>query len=302
MDPPASERLDHYLVRLGFASSRRAARAIVERGNVRINGRRCAKSAIVAPSDTVEVAELPAAIPITPNPDLELEVLYSDAAMLVVAKPGGVACHPLRAGDSGTVMNAVVARFPECAALGDKPLEGGLVHRLDNGTSGALIVARTTDALAALRAAIKSGAVVRRYQALVAGRLDRPLDLDRRIAHHPKNPRKMTIGDPESLDRRHIGRAASTHAEPLRRVGAGWTLLAVTPRTGSRHQIRVHLADGGFPIVGDTLYGGPEAPELAPGRFWLHLVALALDSPVTGPIKVTAPLPADLAKLIGARD
>jgi 23S rRNA pseudouridine1911/1915/1917 synthase len=176
------------------------------------------------------------------------------------------------------------------------------VHRLDNGTSGALIVARTTDALAALRAAIKSGAVVRRYQALVAGRLDRPLDLDRRIAHHPKNPRKMTIGDPESLDRRHIGRAASTHAEPIRRVGAGWTLLAVTPRTGSRHQIRVHLADGGFPIVGDTLYGGPEAPELAPGRFWLHLVALALDSPVTGPIKVTAPLPADLAKLIGARD
>ncbi len=302
MDPPASERLDHYLVRLGFAPSRRAARAIVERGNVRINGRRCVKSAIVAPSDTVEVAELPAAIPITPNPDLKLEVLYSDAAMLVVAKPGGVACHPLRPGESETVMNAVVARFPECATLGDKPLEGGLVHRLDNGTSGALIVARTADALTALRAAIKSGAVVRRYQALVAGRLDHPLDLDRRIAHHPKNPRKMIIGDPESLDRRRLGRAAGTHAEPLRRVGAGWTLVAVTPRTGSRHQIRVHLADAGFPIVGDTLYGGPEAPELARGRFWLHLLTLALDSPAAGPIRVTAPLAADLTALIGARD
>lgn len=302
MDAPASERLDHYLVRLGFAPSRRAARAIVERGNVRINGRRCVKSAIVAPSDIVEVAELPAAIPITPNTSLGLEILYCDAAMLVVGKPGGLACHPIRAGESETVMNGVVARFPECATLGDKPLEGGLVHRLDNGTSGALIVARTAAAFAALRTAIKSGAVVRRYQALVAGLLDHPLELDRRIAHHPKNPRKMTIGDPESLDRRRIGRAAGTHAEPLRRVGEGRTLLAVTPRSGSRHQIRVHLADAGFPIVGDALYGGPEAPELAPGRFWLHLAALALDSPAAGPIKVTAPLPADLISMGGACD
>lgn len=302
MDSSASERLDHYLVRLGFAPSRRAARAIVERGNVRINGRRCVKSAIVAPSDIVEVAELPAAVPITPNPSLELDVLYCDAAMLVVGKPGGVPCHPIHAGESETVMNGIVARFPECAALGEKPVEGGLVHRLDNGTSGALIVARTAEAFTALRAAIRSGAVVRRYQALVAGRLDHPLDLDRRIAHHPKNPRKMTIGDPESLDRGRIGRAASTHAEPLRRIGAGWTLVTVTPRTGSRHQIRVHLAEAGFPIVGDTLYGGPEAPGLAPGRFWLHLLTLVLDSPAAGPIKVTAPLPADLTTLIGARD
>ena len=302
MEPPASERLDHYLVRLGFAPSRRAARAIVERGDVRINGRRCVKSAIVAPSDMVEVAELSAAIPIAPNPAFELVVLYCDAAMLVVGKPGGVACHPIRAGESETVMNGVVARFPECATLGDKPLEGGLVHRLDNGTSGALIVARTAAAFTALRAAIKSGAIERRYQALVAGQLDHPLDLDRRIAHHPKNPRKMTIGEPESLDRRRIGRAAGTHAEPLRRVGAGSTLLAVTPRTGSRHQIRVHLADAGFPIVGDTLYGGPAAPGLAPGRFWLHLGSIALDSPAAGPIKVTAPLPEDLNSLMNARD
>lgn len=302
MEPPASERLDHYLVRLGFAPSRRAARAIVERGDVRINGRRCVKSAIVAPSDMVEVAELSAAIPIAPNPAFELVVLYCDAAMLVVGKPGGVACHPIRAGESETVMNGVVARFPECATLGDKPLEGGLVHRLDNGTSGALIVARTAAAFTALRAAIKSGAIERRYQALVAGQLDHPLDLDRRIAHHPKNPRKMTIGEPESLDRRRIGRAAGTHAEPLRRVGAGSTLLAVTPRTGSRHQIRVHLTDAGFPIVGDTLYGGPAAPGLAPGRFWLHLGSIALDSPAAGPIKVTAPLPEDLNSLMNARD
>ncbi|HVA77175.1 MAG TPA: RluA family pseudouridine synthase [Candidatus Binataceae bacterium] len=300
MATPAAERLDHYLVRLGFAPSRRAARAIVERGNVRINGRRCTKSAIVAPSDIVEVAEAPPPAAIVPNPALEIEVLYADAALVVVNKPGGLACHPIRAGESDTVMNAVAARFPETAALGDKPFEGGLVHRLDNGTSGALIVARTAAAFTALRAAIRSGAIVRRYQALVAGRLERALELERRIAHHPKNPRKMTIGDPESLDRRRIGRAASTRAEPLRRVGATMTIVAVTPRTGSRHQIRVHLADAGFPIVGDHLYGGPETAALAPGRFWLHLGSLALDSPASGHIKVTAPLPADLTSLINA--
>ncbi|MGH7779690.1 MAG: RluA family pseudouridine synthase, partial [Candidatus Binataceae bacterium] len=270
----------------------------VERGSVRINGRRCVKGAIVAPSDTVEVYEEPVAAGVAPNPALEIEVLYSDAALIVVAKHGGIACHPIRAGESETVMNSVAARFPETATIGDKPLEGGLVHRLDNGTSGALIVARTAEAFVALRAAIRSGAIVRRYQALVAGRLDHTLDLDRRIAHHPKNPRKMTVGDPESLDRRRIGRAASTHVEPLRRVGTTMTLVTVTPGTGSRHQIRVHLAHAGFPIVGDQLYGGPEAPELAPGRFWLHLAMLALDSPASGHIKVTAPLPGDLARLI----
>ena len=294
----SGERLDHYLVRLGFAPSRRAARAMVERGGVRINGRRCVKSSIVAPSDSVEVAEAPAATGIAPNPAFEIEVLYSDPALLVVNKPGGRACHPIGAHELGTVMNGVAARFPETAALGDKPLEGGLVHRLDNGTSGALIIARTGDAFAVLRTAIRSGAIVRRYQALIAGRLDHPLELDRRIAHHPKNPRRMTIGDPESLDRGRIGRAASTQVEPLRRVGQSFTLVTVTPRTGSRHQIRVHLTDAGFPIVGDGLYGGPVAPALAPGRFWLHLAELELDSPAAGRIKVTAPLPADLAGIL----
>ncbi len=286
-------------MRLGLAPSRRAAREMIERGGVRINGRRCVKSASVAPDDTVEIAcaESPAEA-IVPDSSLELEVLYQDAALIVVNKPGGIACHPIRAGESATVMNAVAARFPETASAGDKPLEGGLVHRLDNGTSGALIVARRGDSLVALRAAIKSGAIVRRYHALVAGRLNSTLELDRRIAHHPKNPRKMVIGNPDSLDRRRVGRAAHTSVLPLRKIDATRTLIEVSPRSGSRHQIRVHLADAGFPIVGDVLYGGPAVPELAPGRFWLHLAELELDSPATGRIKVTAPLAEDLRGLI----
>jgi len=297
------ERLDHYLVRTGLAPSRRVAQELVERGMVRINGRRSKKSEIVGAEDRVEVAasERPDRrdrnSAIEPNASLALEVIHEDAAVIVVNKPGGVPCHPLQAGERDTVMNAVVARFPDTATAGEKPLEGGLVHRLDNGTSGALLIARNRGAFEKLRDAIRAGRIARRYEALVAGSLERKTQIDAPIAHHAKNARKMVAGDPSSANPKRAGRAATTLAEPIRRVGE-FTLLSVTPKTGSRHQIRVHLASLGHPIVGDTLYGGPAMPALAHGRFWLHLCDVAFDSPAVGHVKVTAPIPQDLKKLI----
>jgi len=297
------ERLDHYLVRTGLAPSRRVAQELVERGMVRINGRRSKKSEIVGAEDRVEVAasERPDRrdrnSAIEPNASLALEVIHEDAAVIVVNKPGGVPCHPLQAGERDTVMNAVVARFPDTATAGEKPLEGGLVHRLDNGTSGALLIARNRGAFEKLRDAIRAGRIARRYEALVAGSLERKTQIDAPIAHHAKNARKMVVGDPSSANPKRAGRAATTLAEPIRRVGE-FTLLSVTPKTGSRHQIRVHLASLGHPIVGDTLYGGPAMPALAHGRFWLHLCDVAFDSPAVGHVKVTAPIPQDLKKLI----
>jgi 23S rRNA pseudouridine1911/1915/1917 synthase len=297
------ERLDHYLVRTGLAPSRRVAQELVERGMVRINGRRSKKSEIVGAEDRVEVAASDRPdrrdrnSAIEPNGSLALEVIHEDAAVIVVNKPGGVPCHPLQAGERDTVMNAVVARFPDTATAGEKPLEGGLVHRLDNGTSGALLIARNRGAFEKLRDAIRAGRIARRYEALVAGSLERKTQIDAPIAHHAKNARKMVGGDPSSANPKRAGRAATTLAEPIRRVGE-FTLLSVTPKTGSRHQIRVHLASLGHPIVGDTLYGGPAMPALAHGRFWLHLCDVAFDSPAVGHVKVTAPIPQDLKKLI----
>ncbi|WP_333647274.1 RluA family pseudouridine synthase [Candidatus Binatus sp.] len=303
MQDAIKERLDHYLVRTGLAPSRRVAQELVERGMVRINGRRSKKSEIVGAEDRVEVAasERPdrrdRTSAIEPNASLALEVIHEDAAVIVVNKPGGVPCHPLQAGERDTVMNAVVARFPDTATAGEKPLEGGLVHRLDNGTSGALLIARNRGAFEKLRDAIRAGRIARRYEALVAGSLERKTQIDAPIAHHAKNARKMVAGDPSSANPKRAGRAATTLAEPIRRVGE-FTLLSVTPKTGSRHQIRVHLASLGHPIVGDTLYGGPAIPALAHGRFWLHLCDVAFDSPAVGHVKVTAPIPQDLKKLI----
>ncbi len=293
----AKERLDHYLVRTGFASSRRVAQELVERGLVRINGRRSKKSEIVGADDRIEVASTNRRAVIEPNADLPLEVVHEDASVIVVNKAGGMPCHPLNADERDTVMNAVVARFPEIATVGEKPLEGGLVHRLDNGTSGALLIARNRGTFDKLRDAIRAGKIARRYEALVAGVLESKTEIDAPIAHHAKNARKMIVGDPSSANPKRAGRPASTVVDPIRRVGA-FTLLSIAPKTGSRHQIRVHLASIGLPIVGDTLYGGPASESLAHGRFWLHLCDIAFDSPAVGHAKVTAPLPEDLKKLI----
>ncbi|MGB8685532.1 MAG: RluA family pseudouridine synthase [Candidatus Binatus sp.] len=297
MPDESKERLDHYLVRTGFAPSRRVAQELVERGLVRINGRRSKKSEVVGAEDRVEVAATNRRAVIEPNADLALEVIHEDASVIVVNKPGGMPCHPLNADERDTVMNAVVARFPDVATVGEKPLEGGLLHRLDNGTSGALLIARNRGTFEKLRDAIRAGRIARRYEALVAGFVERKTEIDTPIAHHAKNARKMIVGDPSSTNPKRAGRAAITVVEPIRRV-VEFTLLSIAPKTGSRHQIRVHLASLGHPIVGDTLYGGPASESLPHGRFWLHLCDVAFDSPAVGHVKVTAPIPTDLQTMI----
>jgi 23S rRNA pseudouridine1911/1915/1917 synthase len=193
------------------------------------------------------------------------------------------------------VLTAIAANYPETAIDRDRQFEGGLVHRLDNGTSGALIIARTADAFMKLRAAIRGGTIAREYRALVAGKLEAVQEIATPVAHHLKNPRKMVTGV-GSRARSHP-RPAFTQVQPVGYHG-GFTLVKVLPRTGSRHQIRIHLASIGHPIAGDTLYGGPAIVGLAPDRFWLHLGRIDLDSPASGRIRIDAPLAADLEAVI----
>ncbi len=266
---------------------------MLAQGLVRVNGRARAKSELVGTGDRVEVAAAPALAALAPDPDVRLEVLFHDRAVLVVNKPARLPCHPLRPGERGTVMNGVVARFPQAAVAGDDPREGGLVHRLDNGTSGALVVALAPAAFIELRSAIRDGRIRRTYQALVAGDLKEPLEITAPLAHHPRSARRMLAVD----SARAGARPAASVVEPLRRIGR-FTLIAVKPRTGMRHQIRVHLAQAGHPIAGDALYGGPPLEPLAPGRFWLHLAEIEFRSPASGPVRVRAPLPRDLEEAL----
>ena len=308
---------------MGWATSRRAAVDLIAQGCVQVNGQRHRKGATIAPGDNVQVIEGFAGETLAPNPHLKLNILFEDAAVIVADKPGLMPCHPLRSDERDTVMNGVVAAYPETAEAGDKPLEGGLIHRLDNGTSGALMIARNHDAFIAMREALTAGRVMRRYRALVAGRLQGTIEIATPIAHHHKNSRKMVVVDagldamPDataSMDSRRytIGptsaavskryrsqpRPAFTKVEAIS-FANGFTLVEVTPGTGSRHQIRVHLASIGYPIAGDELYGGPRLTGLEPGRFWLHLAELEFESPAGARVKVSAPLAPDL---VNAKD
>lgn len=286
------QRLDVFLLRLGWVPSRRRARELIESGRVTVNGRHLHKGALVAADDDVRISELPQASALEPNLHLKIEVLYQDESVLVVNKPGTIPCHPLKWCDNSTVINAVVAAYPEVAEVGDQPLEGGLVHRLDNGTSGALILARTRDAFAVMRTAIRRGDISRRYLALCAGRLEEEIEIATPIAHHRKNQRKMITSTVKSAALSGA-RPAATVVRPLEHY-SGFSLIEARPRTGRRHQIRVHLASVGHPLAGDALYGGPDADELAPGRFWLHLSEIAFESLSSGYVAVKAPLAADL--------
>ncbi|HUY19697.1 MAG TPA: RluA family pseudouridine synthase [Candidatus Binataceae bacterium] len=300
-DASGRERLDQYLVRMGFAASRRAARELVDQRRVSVNGRRPHKGDLVGGDDRVEV-EADALPPLLlPDAAVPIDLIYSDAAVLVVNKPGLMPCHPLRRGETGTLMNGVVARFPEVAAAGETEREGGLVHRLDNGTSGAILIARSRQAQAQLRGELRSGQVTRRYRALVAGGIENNLDIDEPIGHRRGRSRRMSVASAQGARLRGHPRPASTQVEPVHGFGA-FTLVVVVPRTGSRHQIRVHLANAGYPIVGDTQYGGPPASELPPGRFWLHLEQIEFESPAGGRVIVKAPLPAELLAVLESVD
>ena len=285
-------RLDTFLRGALPAMSRRLVRRLIAEGAVCVNGRPAAKGVRVAPGDRVTLPDLPATI--TPEPGLALAVLHEDDALVALDKPGGMPGHALDPRQRGTAAAFLLARYPEMADVGD-PLAPGLVHRLDSGTSGLLVAARTRAAHCALRAALRARAVEKRYLAWVAGDAS-ALDGARvalPLAHDPRDRRRM------------LPATAGVRAWPaetrLAIVAAGRerSLVEATILTGVTHQVRVHLAARGHPVLGDVLYGGAPA-GLPRGRHALHAAGLTLPHPTDGrPLSLSALLPADMAALDG---
>jgi 23S rRNA pseudouridine1911/1915/1917 synthase len=303
--PPAlaGERVDTAVARAFPELSRARVQKLLAAGRVTVSGRPAKASARVRGGEHVRIEVPPPEPTDAVAQDLPLAVLHEDRDLVVLDKAAGMVVHPAPGSPHSTVVNALLHR------LGGKgaPARLGLVHRLDRDTSGCLVVARTDAALAALQAQWKARTVEKVYLALchgipaAEGRLDTP------YGRHPRDrtrftsfPRARAAGSP--------GRRAVTSWRVLERFGERAALLEVRLETGRTHQIRVHLAEGGHPLLADATYGGarlearlrPDDPlrraaEVA-GRQALHAARLALDHPRTGRrLAFSAPLPADLA-------
>ncbi len=280
-----SGRADKVLAKHFPDVGRRALAELFDDGAVRLRGRRAKKGDRVAVGDELELARVPAsgeALRPQPDPSLSLVVLVERPELVAIDKPAGMPSQPLRAGELGCAANAIAARWPECAQLGDDPRDGGLVHRLDVGTSGVLVAARTQAAYRALRDAFHSGTVDKEYLAITCGR---PVS---RECDAPLAQR----GDHVAVDYTD-GLAASTQFT-VERATETHALVRCRARTGRMHQVRAHLAHVGAPIVGDVRYGG--APLAGHDGFFLHAAKLALPDGLV----IEAPIPARFAAALAA--
>lgn len=283
----AARRLDHFLVERGLSPSRSRIQGLVREGRVTVNGRPARASTPLKPGDWVRV-ELPAAEPSRLEPEaMPLQVVFEDQDVVVIDKPAGVAVHPGAGRQRGTLANALLARWPGLAATGNA-LRPGIVHRLDKDTSGLMVVAKNEVAYLNLSRQIKDREVHKEYLALARGEL-RPARgrIEAPIGRDPRHRRRMAIVEG--------GRPATTEYRVLEYLREH-TLVQVTPITGRTHQVRVHMAAIGHPLLGDVQYGGG-SPLL--GRQFLHASSLGFRLPFTGQYQeFTSRLPRDLEEVL----
>jgi 23S rRNA pseudouridine1911/1915/1917 synthase len=283
------ERLDK-VVSAGVPDlSRAMSQRLIKTGEVTVNGRPSKPSYRVEMGDDILV-RVPAEMPESVLPeDIPLDIIYEDEALLVVNKPAGMVVHPALGHPSGTLVNAVLAHCPQVAEVGGLD-RAGIVHRLDKDTSGLILVAKDEAIRAALQRQFKRRQVVKTYLALVEG---------------PMYPREGVIEAPVGRDKRQrkkmavvrSGRQARTMYRAIEYFD-DHTLLEVRPHTGRTHQVRVHLAWLGYPVVGDAVYGH-RRQRLLRRRHFLHAARLHFTHPATGEeIEFEAPLPPELSTVL----
>ncbi len=288
------QRLDR-VVALVTGGSRSEAAALVDDGAVTVDDKPVtARSHRLAEGDVVDI-DVPERAPdagLVADPDVPVPVVHEDADLLVVDKPAGLVVHPGAGQTSGTLVNGLLARYPEIRAVG-QPDRPGIVHRLDKGTSGLMLVARSAPAYERLVAMLADREVERRYRTLVWGTVTSPTGLiDAPIGRSGRERTRMAVTV--------RGKPARTRYEVVRTFHqpVEVTELRCRLESGRTHQIRVHLASIGHRVVGDTRYGG-ERQSLPLPRPFLHAEELGLTHPISGEeLRFTSPLPDDLAEVL----
>ena len=312
------ERLDKFVAARVIDLSRSAIQRLIEDGFVTLNGAATHAARKVQPGDEIVVRVPPPRLATIEAEDIPLTIVYEDADVIVIDKPAGLVAHPAAGHERGTLVNAVLAHAPELQGVGGET-RPGIVHRLDKDTSGLIVVAKRDAAQRDLQGQFKARSVKKTYLALVEGRvepgegiIDAPIARDR--VHH----KRMAValdGRPARTRYTVIERFAGVEAlagdrsgpsQPANPTGAlrhastlnPYTLVEAYPETGRTHQIRVHFAWLGHPLVGDIVYGRKKR-SLPMARHFLHAASLTLCLPSSGEERTfTSPLPADLALLL----
>jgi 23S rRNA pseudouridine1911/1915/1917 synthase len=296
--PPqcAGQRLDQFLAHQLPPHSRAFLAGLIRSGQVSVNGVNAKPGARLHPSDTV-CGTIPDPRPVALAPEaMHLSVLYEDADLVVINKPPGLVVHPAPGHADGTLVNALLHHCPDLRPIAGE-IRPGIVHRLDKDTSGVLVVAKSATVLDHLARQFKDRSVKKMYLALVQGTPKTNVgEVTLPIGRHPVDRKKMSVHSRRP-------RSAAT-AWRVREVYRGCALLEVRLMTGRTHQIRVHCAAMGHPVLGDRVYGGPS--HLAPGalqvpvlRQMLHAWRLTIQHPVRQTLMdFEAPLPTDMANLI----
>jgi 23S rRNA pseudouridine1911/1915/1917 synthase len=293
----AGTRLDQFLAaRLEYG--RHSIARLLQR--VSVNGRKTRKGDRLAAGDVITIAPPTASGSTTATPF----VVRVTRDVLVVAKPSGLPSVSLAGDDRPTLAGWVADSFPECARVGAVG-ESGLAHRLDTQTSGLMLVARNPEAYRALRDQFRAGRVEKGYVALVWGELAGRRRIDAPIGQHRKSRRRVRALLPGASARRYASGTAETLVEPLLAL-RGMSLVRATTHTGKRHQVRVHLAAAGHPLVNDRLYGGASledepTAETEVSGYWLHAATLRWASPATStPQHDALPVPAAWQALLAS--
>ncbi|MDB5313452.1 MAG: rluD 3 [Gemmataceae bacterium] len=305
-------RLDQYVHMHLQDYSRSEIQRSIEAGGILVNGKATKASYKVRKNDHLRVGMPEPAHDLPVPEDIPLDILYQDEFLAVINKPADMVVHPAKGNWSGTLVNALQFHFRDHLSRENGGFRAGIVHRLDKDTSGVILIAKDDATHRACSNQFETRKVFKEYVALAAGELDRDTDyIEARIKHHPHDREKMTVTqdatDPDAKD-------ALSYYEVLERF-RGYTLVRVQPRTGRTHQIRVHLASVGCPVLADKLYGGrdrftladlvPDLPrdldEVLIGRQALHAFRLRFRHPQTGDwIEVEAPLAPDVRRALEA--
>jgi 23S rRNA pseudouridine1911/1915/1917 synthase len=280
-------RLDRYVCRKLAELSRTSIQKLISDGYITVNGQMAKAGLKLNVGDRLKVVlPPPPPSPLTPEA-MPLDIIYEDDDLLVVDKPAGLTVHPAPGHRAHTLVNAILSRIPHLAALSDS-LRPGIVHRLDRDTSGVMVVAKNSLAQTKLTEQFKARSVAKAYLVLVKGHLTPENGIiEAPIGRDPRDRKRMAV-----VAR---GREARTEYRVIKYIG-DYTLLEVKPETGRTHQIRVHFAAIGYPVVGDKVYG-VKSPFLS--RQFVHASRLGFKLPATGKyMEFKSELPPDLAQAL----